>query len=90
MTENTGERSRSCKSCRHSNVSAEGENVSISCRRYPPTVMYVPIPQKSLVGGPPNVGWMTASGFPTVLDSMWCGEWQAGRLTAVANQPTIK
>lgn len=48
-----------------------------NCRRYPPTLLYQPIPMKGVIGKAPEISWEhQASNFPLVKQDSWCGEWQ--------------
>ena len=46
-----------------------------ACRRYPPTIMYQPIPVQKVVGSAPVIDWSKqASTCVQTRPSAWCGE----------------
>lgn len=59
-----------CDNCTH----REGEE----CRRYPPTVSVVMIPQKSVMAAGMQLQPSPVSAFPVVQPHLWCGEWAGG------------
>lgn len=67
-------REHTCGNCMFA-VLMVGDQGLYTCRRFPPTLMYQPMPAPSLVGSKPSVNWEhQASSFPMVRSESWCGE----------------
>lgn len=69
------------KTCKHCKFSA-GEKGNRQCRIDPPQMQLFLVPKPNLAGGPPQLVVESASGWPTVLDSQWCGK-QEPKFTVV-------
>lgn len=58
----------SCMTCMHRHEH--------QCRRYPPHVTAIVVPEKTAMGGlQPRVQY--AAAFPQAEEGLWCGEWAA-------------
>lgn len=66
------EQPNGCASCDYSEeMSADGINKVLTCRRYPPQLFAFPVPGR--VQGSMSIS--VNSQFPTVGPDAWCGEW---------------
>lgn len=64
-----------CDFCRFMHRDGEsGER----CGRYPPSVVYVPVPSGArIAGSAPAVNWLVNAVWPPVRLDNWCGEFEA-------------
>jgi hypothetical protein len=69
-----------CASCRFVNAEQTDKTKppDFVCRRFPPTLMAMPIPEPDLAGGMKVHFRQRASAWPYVRESSWCGEHQPG------------
>ena len=64
--------SRSCTSCSFSGTTVgQGRTLARVCRKNPPTVT------AALLQGPEGLVWNSASSWPGVTETDWCGAWEA-------------
>lgn len=66
-----GEDKRECSTCKYAEVFNSG---NILCRRFPPQVV-VRI-NSTFSHGDGRIQTVQESKFPSVMASMWCGEWE--------------
>lgn len=63
----------SCGTCRHADVAVDGDEMAMTCRRYPPQMVAVQV-------GDVDARWGDgAQGWPSVEADDWCGEWSVTR-----------
>lgn len=76
--------SNQCHTCKF--FVARAADAPGNCRRYPPTMLYQPVPLQTIVGKPPEISWEhQASNFPLVRKDWWCGEYMTQLAIAVSH-----
>ncbi len=72
---------KNCGNCKFALDVTPGETDEIkqrlACRRYPPTLMYQPVPEQKVLGSEPSISWkFQGSAYPQMRPIAWCGEHQ--------------